>query len=83
MKYEEMIDGYNELREKCLEIAKRDNGRLMDSDAWLRFAIMESDITLAFTGYGIECYGSAYTTQTMDHEHFSFTIPLSELEKND
>lgn len=81
MKYEEMIDGYNELREECLGLAKMDNGKLLGEYAWLRFAILDSDIILAFTGYGIQCYGSAYTTQTMDHEYFDFTIPLSELEK--
>jgi hypothetical protein len=83
MKYEEMIDGYNELREKCLHIAKQNNGRLMDSDAWLRFAIMESDITLDYSEQGIHCHGSAYTTQTMSNEHFDFVIPYSELESND
>lgn len=81
MKYEEMINGYNELREKCLELAKKDNGKLMEGYSWLRFALLDTDITLSFTGYGIECYGSAYTTQTMDHEYFCFTIPLSELEE--
>jgi hypothetical protein len=81
VKYEKMIEGYNELREKCLELAKQDNGRLMEGHSWLRFAILDTDITLSFTERGIECYGSAYTTQTMDYEYFCFTIPLSELEK--
>jgi hypothetical protein len=80
MDLEEIIAGYNDLREKCLEIAKRNNGALMGSDAWLRFAITESDITLGFTSIGIECYGSAYTSQTMDNESFSFIIPLHELD---
>lgn len=82
--YEKVIDGYNELRETCLVIAKL-NTELMGSDAWLKFAITESDITLGFTQDGIVCYGSAYTTQTMSNEHFDFIIPfeyIEEFEKN-
>jgi len=84
MDYEKLIDGYNSLRETCLVIAKL-NDELMGSDRWLKFAIMDSDINLEFAGDGIVCYGSAYTTQTMDNEHFSFTIPfeyIEEFEKN-
>jgi hypothetical protein len=80
MIYEEIIECYNDLREKCLEIAKRDNGKLMESDAWLCWAIQESDITLDYSNQGIHCHGSAYTTQTMGTELFSFVIPFSELE---
>jgi hypothetical protein len=81
MSLEEIIEGYNSLREKCLELAKRDSGALMGQDAWLRWAIQEQDITLDFIeGVGIECHGLAYTTQTMDHEVFCFVIPFSELD---
>jgi len=72
------------LRETCLVIAKL-NDDLMGVDAWLKFAITDSDITLSFTERGIVCYGSAYTMQTMDNEHFSFMVPfeyLEEFEKN-
>ncbi|WNN94716.1 hypothetical protein SEA_PHREDRICK_152 [Streptomyces phage Phredrick] len=78
--YEKVIDGYNDLRETCLVIAKL-NDELMGPDRWLKFAIQDSDITLMFTERGIVCYGSAYTTQTMDNEHFSFMIPFEYLEE--
>ncbi|WMI33527.1 hypothetical protein SEA_KENREY_155 [Streptomyces phage Kenrey] len=80
MDYEKIIDGYNSLRETCLVIAKL-NSELMGSDAWLRFAICDDDITLDLAEDGIICYGNAYTTQTMDNEHFSFTIPFEYLEE--
>ncbi|QNN99223.1 hypothetical protein SEA_FAUST_141 [Streptomyces phage Faust] len=76
MDYEKMIDGYNELRERCLELAKKNNGKLMGSDAWLCFAIMDTDITLYFYEDGIECSGMAYTSQTMCSEPFNFRIPM-------
>ncbi|QIN94141.1 hypothetical protein PP459_gp092 [Streptomyces phage Wakanda] len=80
MNYEEIIEGYNSLREKCLELAKK-NPALFGEDAWLRGAIQEEDITLDFIeGVGVECHGLAYTTQTMDHEVFCFVIPFSELD---
>ncbi|QIQ63011.1 hypothetical protein SEA_MOAB_147 [Streptomyces phage Moab] len=82
MNYEEMIDGYNELREKCLKLAKQDNGKLMDTDAWLQYAIMEEDIKLYFYPDGIECCGRAYTSQTMCSEPFSFKIPMELLKEN-
>jgi hypothetical protein len=81
MDFETIIEGYNSLREKCLELAKRNNGALMGDDAWLRGAIIEQDITLDFIeGVGIECHGTAFTMQTVDHEAFCFTIPFSELD---
>lgn len=79
MDYEEIIEGYNDLREKCLKLAKANNGALMGSDAWLQGAIMESDITLDYSDNGIHCNGSTYTTQTMCHEHFGFVIPFNVL----
>ncbi|UUG69454.1 hypothetical protein SEA_SHAM_143 [Streptomyces phage Sham] len=81
MDYEKIIDGYNELREKCLELAKANDGALMDSDRWLRGAIMESDITLDYSEQGIHCHGSTYTSQTMDNECFSFIIPFDLIEE--
>lgn len=80
MNYEQVIDGYNELREKCLELAKSNDGALMDSGAWFKTAIMDSDITLYYSEDGIHGYGNAYTTQTMSTEYFSFVIPYSLLE---
>ena len=80
MNYEEIIDGYNDLRDKCYALARKDGGKLMGSDKWLRSALCESDMTLSFTSGGIDCYGSTYTTQTMSHESFFFMIPFSELE---
>lgn len=82
MRYEEIIDGYHELREKCLEIAKMNDAALMDSSAWLRGAIMESDIVLDYSEQGIHCNGWCFTTQTMDNEHFSFIIPYNLLREN-
>ncbi|QMP84229.1 hypothetical protein HUN41_00100 [Streptomyces phage Coruscant] len=79
MNYEEIIDGYNELLEKCYNLIKKDDGRLMGSDYWLRAAIMETDITLEFRNEGIYCYGNCYTTQTMDFESFGFLISLKEI----
>jgi len=83
MDYEQMIDGYNELREKCLELAKANNGALMDEGAWFKSAIMESDVTLDYSENGIHGHGNAYTTQTMGHEYFSFVIPYELLEEKD
>lgn len=76
MNFEEIIEGYDELREICLKLAKQNNGRLMSSDAWLQYAICQDDITLAFYENGIECSGYAYTSQTMSDEPFNFRIPM-------
>ncbi|AXG66229.1 hypothetical protein SEA_ANNADREAMY_134 [Streptomyces phage Annadreamy] len=81
MNYEEIIDGYNELRERCLELAKANNGALMDNGAWFMTAIMESDITLDYSEGGIHGWGNAYTTQTLTTEYFSFVIPFELLEE--
>lgn len=79
MNYEEMIDGYNELREQCLMIAKN-NPEVFDEGAWLRNAIVDSDITLDYSSQGIHCRGNAYTTQTMSSEYFQFIVPLEMLD---
>jgi riboflavin synthase alpha subunit len=75
----DFIEKYNELRRLCHDLARRNNGELMGSDAWLRHALCESDITLADAGDSINCSGSTYTMQTMDHEWFDFDIPKSEM----
>lgn len=80
MNLEEIINGYNELRDKCVRLAKENKGELMGEFAWLRGALSDGDITLGYYPDGICCYGSTYTTQTMESEWFSFTIPWSELE---
>ncbi|AVD99340.1 hypothetical protein SEA_BILLNYE_168 [Streptomyces phage BillNye] len=80
MDLEQIIDWYNDLREKCLEVAKK-KPELFGDSVWLQYAIQESDITLYFiAGVGVECSGMAYTSQTMDNEPFDFIIPFSELE---
>lgn len=81
MNYEEIIDGYNDLREKCLELAKVNSDDLMDNGAWFKTAIMESDVTLDYSEGGIHGHGNAYTTQTMSTEYFSFVIPFELLEE--
>jgi hypothetical protein len=80
MNYEDMIDGYNDLRDKCLEIALKNNAELMGEFAWLRFAITADDITLGFIHDEVVCYGSTYTNQTMAHEYFEFRLPPSIIE---
>ncbi|ASR75504.1 hypothetical protein SEA_MILDRED21_97 [Streptomyces phage Mildred21] len=83
MRYEGIIEEYENLREKCYRAIKRGDRKLLGSDYWLRAAIQETDIQMIVHANGIECYGSCYTMQTMDTEHFSILIPLSELESND
>ena len=78
MNYEQIIDGYNELRENCLMIAKN-NPELFDEGAWFKNAIIDSDITLHYSEEGVHCYGSAFTTKTMSSEHFQFMIPFERL----
>jgi hypothetical protein len=80
MNLEEMIDGYNDLREKCLRVGRKNNAELLADSAWLRYAIDEIDITLEYQNDGVYCYGCTYTTQTMSLESFGFLIPFSELE---
>ncbi|QOI67518.1 hypothetical protein SEA_BEUFFERT_140 [Streptomyces phage Beuffert] len=81
MNYEEIIDGYNDLRERCLELAKADSDNLMIEGAWFKSAIMESDATLDYSESGIHGHGNAYTCQTMSTEYFSFVIPFELLEE--
>jgi hypothetical protein len=78
--FEEIIEGYEKLRERCYEAGKYGNKNLLGDYYWLRFAIIESDISLEFRENGIRCYGNCYTTQTMSNEFFEFTVPFSELE---
>jgi hypothetical protein len=80
MNYEEMIEGYNDLRDKCVDLAKKDNGKLMGSDSWLRNSILSEDITLDYSDEGIHCNGYTYTSQTMGNEPFMFVIPFGEIE---
>lgn len=81
MSYEEIIDGYIELRDICLKLAKQNDGKLMGADSWLQYAICDSDITLWFYEDGIECSGHAYTSQTMSSEPFNFRIPMELINK--
>lgn len=74
-----VIDDYNRLREACYELARAHCGELMADDAWLRYALQESDLNLEFQGDAIECWGSAYTTQTMSREPFRFRLPLEQV----
>jgi len=76
---ERMIDGYNDLRERCLALAKEAGGERMGHDAWLRYALREDDITLRYTVDGIQCSGHAFTTQTQSNEWFCFTILWADL----
>lgn len=76
---EEIIEAYNSLRERCCKLAKADRGELMGKDAWLRHALSERDITLAWTTDGIQCWGSTYTSQTLESEWFDFIIPHERL----
>lgn len=78
MDYQKIIDGYNELREECLMIAKN-NPELFDEGAWFKTAIVDSDITLDYSDDGVHCRGYAYTTQTMSSQHFQFVIPFERL----
>lgn len=81
MNYEEIIDGYNDLREKCVRLAKANNCALMDVGAWFGSVVMDSDVTLDYSDQGIHGHGNAYTNQTMTTEYFSFVIPFELLEE--
>jgi hypothetical protein len=83
MSYENLIEEYEALRSKCYKAIKNGDKALLGGDYWLRAAIQEEDIQMVASYNGIECYGSAYTTQSMSNEHFDCVIPYSELEKND
>lgn len=78
---EQMIDGYNELREQCVKLAKENRGELMGSDAWPSAALQDGDITLNYTLEGVQCSGTTYTMQTMSSEWFDFIIPFDRLAK--
>lgn len=76
---EAILDAYDALLTKCYQASQRDGAALMGKDRWLANAINESDLCLASTPEGIRCSGSTYTSQTMDHEWFDFTIPFEAL----
>jgi hypothetical protein len=65
MNYEEIIDGYMELREKCYKLAKKDHGKLMGDDYWLRFALMESDISLEIRESGMRASDSSFLSMNL------------------
>lgn len=80
MDYEKIIEEYEALRGRCYKLARENDGKRMGEYAWLRFAMQEEEINMQRVLGGIECYGSTYTTQTMDFESFDFFVPLSELD---
>jgi hypothetical protein len=80
MNLQEIIDEFNRVREQCYHLARENNGARMGEYAWLRNALDDTDIRMDWTPQGVNCYGYAYTTQTMDNEWFDFTIPFSELD---
>jgi hypothetical protein len=82
MNYEEIIEGYKNLRYKCYELAMNDD-KLLGSDAWLKYAIQEDEINLWFYENRIECSGMTYTSQTMSSESFCFSIPMELLKERD
>lgn len=69
MRYEGIIEEYENLREKCYKAIKRGDRKLLGSDYWLRAAIQETDIQMI--------------VHANDTERFSILIPFSELESND
>lgn len=81
MSYESLIEEYEQLRDKCYRAIKNGDKKLLGGDYWLQAAIQETDIQMIADYRGIECYGFAYTTQTMGTERFDILIPYSELEK--
>lgn len=74
-----LIEAYQELREKCYRAARANDGELMGDDAWLRFAMSESDLELAAGPEGISVWGSCHSAQTNGHEHFNFFLPWAAL----
>ena len=80
MDYEEIVERYEKLREKCYRAMKNDV-KTLGSDAWLYFAIKENELELFVLGSGsINCSGNTYTTQTMSTESFSFILSKEEIE---
>lgn len=74
-----LADSYRELRERCYNAARANDGALMGNDAWLRFAMSETDLEIYPGSNGIDCWGHCYSMQTMSNEHFSFFLPLEAL----
>ena len=71
---EPITDAYNSMRERASDLAKADPS-LMGDYAWLASAMSTTDITITASKDGLNCWGYAYTVQTMDSEWFDFTIP--------
>jgi hypothetical protein len=79
MQYD-FLDKYNELRVTVEKLITAEPTRLMRGDAWLVNAIDARDMTLTETEDCIVASGSAWSTQTMDHEWFELFIPKSDIE---
>lgn len=79
MRITKIVEDFNDLRERCFELARADNGKLMGDDKWLRNALCEERMTLEPSSRGILCRGLAFTTQTQDNEWFEFLISWSDL----
>ena len=77
--YAAVIEAYADLRSKCYRAAVASRGALMGADAWLCFALGETDLELEAHTDGIYCYGTTYTTQTMSNENFEFTLSYANL----
>lgn len=75
----DIIDTHNRIREACYRLARSNPEGVLKDDAWLRNALQENDITLSDAGNQIQCYGSCYTSQTWDHEHFDFYVDKSDV----
>lgn len=76
---DEIADAYRDLRAECYRLARENDAALMGKDAWLRFAIDETDLELWPTPHGIMCTGRTYSMQTMENEFFSFEIPYDQI----
>lgn len=75
-----IIESYENLRDKCYNLARQNDGALMGNDAWLRHALNDTDMRLTASADGIECSGYTFTSQTSYSEPFDFTIPYDLLE---
>jgi hypothetical protein len=79
MDLEQIIEEYNILRIRALQLAK-EKPELLGEFAWLRNAIQDEEVTLHFLDDNIALSGHTFTTQTMSSEWFWFEVPLSELD---
>lgn len=78
---DKIIDEYQLLRARCYRAAQANNGELMGKSAWLRNAMSETEMELAFGPAGIDIHGSTYTMQTMSNEWFDFFLTFEDLER--